>query len=65
MFVSMSSIGYGDWAPVTPAGRAVFCVLSLVAAGSLTVFFSVLADSYAARFSESLVEPLVMLYQHG
>lgn len=39
-FISFSSVGYGDYYPKTPAGRAFFVVWSLVGAGSLTVLFS-------------------------
>ncbi|ORY84113.1 hypothetical protein BCR35DRAFT_340121 [Leucosporidium creatinivorum] len=53
MFISMSSIGYGDYFPSTPAGRAFFVVWALVGAGSLTVFFSVMADAYSSRFKQT------------
>lgn len=48
-----SSIGYGDYAPQTQAGRAFFCVWAILGAGILTVLFSVIADAYTSRFSES------------
>lgn len=48
-----SSVGYGDYAPKTPPGRAFFCIWSLIGAGSLTVLFSVLSEAYSDRFSKS------------
>lgn len=53
VFVMASSIGYGDYAPETQAGRAFFCVWAILGAGILTVLFSVIADAYTSRFSES------------
>lgn len=53
VFVMASSIGYGDYAPQTQAGRAFFCVWAILGAGILTVLFSVIADAYTSRFSES------------
>ncbi|BGP48693.1 Potassium channel [Rhodotorula kratochvilovae] len=53
VFVMSSSIGYGDYSPATQGGRAFFCVWALVGAGTLTVFFSVLADAYTSRFKET------------
>ncbi|GAA6048621.1 hypothetical protein JCM3770_002061 [Rhodotorula araucariae] len=53
VFVMSSSIGYGDYSPSTQGGRAFFCVWALVGAGTLTVFFSVLADAYTSRFKET------------
>lgn len=52
VFVMASSIGYGDYAPETQAGRAFFCVWAILGAGILTVLFSVIADAYTSRFSE-------------
>ncbi|GAA5863027.1 hypothetical protein JCM8547_003660 [Rhodosporidiobolus lusitaniae] len=52
-YISFSSIGYGDYSPVTQGGRAFFCVWALFGAGVLTVFFSVIADAYSQRFSKS------------
>ncbi|GAA5864245.1 hypothetical protein JCM3774_001268 [Rhodotorula dairenensis] len=53
VFVMASSIGYGDYAPKTQAGRAFFCVWAIIGAGILTVLFSVLADAYTNRFKET------------
>lgn len=53
VFVMASTIGYGDYSPQTQSGRAFFCVWAIAGAGILTVLFSVLADAYSARFSES------------
>ncbi|GAA6059810.1 hypothetical protein JCM10212_003705 [Sporobolomyces blumeae] len=52
-FVAISTIGLGDITPVTPAGRAFFCAWSLMGAGILTVFFSILADGYSDQFKET------------
>ncbi|KAG0662125.1 hypothetical protein C6P46_003518 [Rhodotorula mucilaginosa] len=53
VFVMASSIGYGDYAPQTQAGRAFFCVWAILGAGILTVLFSVIADAYTSRFKET------------
>ena len=45
--------GYGDLSPETTAGRALFCFGALIGAGTLAVFFSVLAEAYSTRFSQS------------
>lgn len=39
-FIAFSSIGYGDYAPATPAGRSVFVVWALLGAGAMTVLVS-------------------------
>ncbi|SCV72037.1 BQ2448_4731 [Microbotryum intermedium] len=51
VFMTFTTIGHGDYAPRTPAGRAFFCAWALVGAGVTTVFFSILADSYSSRFN--------------
>lgn len=47
-FVFSSTIGYGDFSPVTPAGRAFFTVWSLFGIGILTILFAVLSDAWAS-----------------
>lgn len=39
-FIAFSTVGLGDYTVKTEGGRACFCVLALVGAGVLTVFFS-------------------------
>lgn len=46
-------IGYGDTSPQTTAGRSFFIIWSLVGAGIITTFFSVLADFYSDRFKQT------------
>ncbi|SGY93202.1 BQ5605_C037g11577 [Microbotryum silenes-dioicae] len=51
VFMTFTTIGHGDYAPRTQAGRAFFSAWALVGAGVTTVFFSILADSYSSRFN--------------
>ncbi|GAA5984386.1 hypothetical protein JCM5350_003343 [Sporobolomyces pararoseus] len=52
-FIAFSTVGLGDYTVKTEGGRACFCVLALVGAGVLTVFFSILADGYSSAFKET------------
>ncbi|GAA5918909.1 hypothetical protein JCM1841_006674 [Sporobolomyces salmonicolor] len=57
-FISFSTIGYGEFTPQTQGGRAFFCAWALAGAGSLTVFFSVIAEAYSSRFKETFQRSL-------
>ncbi|GAA5874174.1 hypothetical protein JCM1840_000375 [Sporobolomyces johnsonii] len=57
-FISFSTIGYGEFTPQTQGGRAFFCAWALAGAGSLTVFFSVIAEAYSTRFKETFQRSL-------
>ncbi|KAK0523326.1 Potassium channel [Tilletia horrida] len=53
-FVFFSTIGYGDFSPTTPSGRAFFIVWALLGVGILTVIFSVLGDAWGTIYKSTL-----------
>ena len=55
--ITLASVGYGDISPVTPVGRAVTVVLSLVGIG----IFAIPAALLASSFSDELVKKRELL----
>ncbi|KAI9069608.1 hypothetical protein FKP32DRAFT_1692107 [Trametes sanguinea] len=53
-FCAFVTTGYGDLAPVTPAGRSVFVVWSLLGVGTLTIVVSVLQEASSSRYKSAL-----------
>ncbi|KAH8927374.1 voltage-gated potassium channel [Atractiella rhizophila] len=53
-YVTFSTIGYGDFTPTTPAGRAFFIAWAIFGISTLTILFSVCAEAWSARFKHSL-----------
>ncbi|KAG2751146.1 voltage-gated potassium channel [Suillus brevipes Sb2] len=53
-FVSFTTIGYGDPAPRTPAGRSVFVVWALLGVATVTVLISVASEAYSKRYKAML-----------
>ncbi|CDO70185.1 hypothetical protein BN946_scf184774.g13 [Trametes cinnabarina] len=53
-FCAFVTTGYGDFAPVTPAGRSVFVVWSLLGVGTLTIVVSVLQEASSSRYKSAL-----------
>ncbi|BGP16694.1 Potassium channel [Rhodosporidiobolus nylandii] len=51
--IAFETVGYGDFAPKTPGGRAFFCFWGLAGAGVLTLFLSILADMVNARYKRT------------
>ena len=51
--VTLSTVGYGDFAPDTAAGKVFAIVYMLVGLGLLTAFVSMLAKQRLARHSQS------------
>ncbi|KAH0834750.1 hypothetical protein J3R83DRAFT_10328 [Lanmaoa asiatica] len=49
-FIAFSTIGYGDLAPTTPAGRSIFVVWALVGVATMTIFISVVSEAYTSRY---------------
>ncbi|GAA6022291.1 hypothetical protein JCM11491_005253 [Sporobolomyces phaffii] len=64
-FIAMSTLGLGDFSPASQGGRAFFCIWSLIGAGILTVFFSVIADEYSAHYKETFQRNLLSTFQRG
>ncbi|KAK0548348.1 Potassium channel [Tilletia horrida] len=53
-FVFFSTIGYGDYSPKTPSGRAFFIVWAMFGVGILTVIFSVLGDAWGSFYKDAM-----------
>ncbi|KAG2135336.1 hypothetical protein DEU56DRAFT_807679 [Suillus clintonianus] len=53
-FVAFTTIGYGDPAPRTPAGRSVFVVWALLGVATVTVLVSVASEAYSKRYKVML-----------
>ncbi|KAG2132703.1 uncharacterized protein EDB93DRAFT_1255121 [Suillus bovinus] len=53
-FVAFTTIGYGDPAPRTPAGRSVFVVWALLGVATVTVLISVASEAYSKRYKAML-----------
>lgn len=53
-FISFTTIGYGDPAPKTPAGRSVFVVWALLGVATVTVLVSVASEAYSKRYKAML-----------
>ncbi|KAF5318422.1 hypothetical protein D9619_010924 [Psilocybe cf. subviscida] len=49
-FVSFTTVGYGDLAPRTPAGRSIFVVWALLGVGTMTILISILAEAYSSGY---------------
>ncbi|KAG0707998.1 hypothetical protein DFH29DRAFT_561772 [Suillus ampliporus] len=66
-FVAFTTIGYGDPAPRTPAGRSVFVVWALLGVATVTVLISVASEAYSRRYKSMLqsdsFERAVTLYR--
>ncbi|GAA5868527.1 hypothetical protein JCM3774_005417 [Rhodotorula dairenensis] len=53
-FETFSTIGYGDFIPYTPAGRAFFVPWSIVGIGNMTLLYSVLSEAWSSRYKSNL-----------
>ncbi|KAI0827166.1 hypothetical protein BC628DRAFT_1409942 [Trametes gibbosa] len=53
-FLAFVTTGYGDFAPVTPAGRSVFVVWALFGVGTLTIVVSVIQEAGSSRYKNAL-----------
>ncbi|KAF8237414.1 voltage-gated potassium channel [Tricholoma matsutake] len=53
-FIAFTTIGYGDYSPKTPAGRAVFIFWALLGVGTVTILISILSEAYSRRYERSL-----------
>ncbi|CAE6474241.1 unnamed protein product [Rhizoctonia solani] len=49
-FCTFSTVGYGDFAPRTPAGRAFFVGWALFGIAAMTILISVLTEAYSSRY---------------
>lgn len=53
-FIAFTTIGYGDPAPRTPAGRSVFVVWALLGVATVTILVSVASEAYSKRYKVML-----------
>ncbi|KAG2340994.1 voltage-gated potassium channel [Suillus weaverae] len=53
-FIAFTTIGYGDPAPRTPAGRSVFVVWALLGVATVSVLVSVASEAYSKRYKVML-----------
>ncbi|KAG8687368.1 hypothetical protein FRC11_007353 [Ceratobasidium sp. 423] len=49
-YCTFSTVGYGDFAPKTPAGRAFFVGWALFGIAAMTILISVLTEAYSSRY---------------
>ncbi|KAG8717946.1 hypothetical protein FRC08_006288, partial [Ceratobasidium sp. 394] len=49
-FCTFSTVGYGDFSPKTPAGRAFFVGWALFGIAAMTILISVLTEAYSSRY---------------
>lgn len=52
-YISLLTIGYGDLAPKTNAGRCFFVIWSLIAVPTMTILVSDLGDTVVAKFKKA------------
>ncbi|KAH7105107.1 voltage-gated potassium channel [Auriculariales sp. MPI-PUGE-AT-0066] len=53
-FITFSTIGYGDFSPSSPAGRAIFSAWALMGVAAMTVLISVLGEVYSDKYHDLL-----------
>ncbi|KAL0957982.1 hypothetical protein HGRIS_000159 [Hohenbuehelia grisea] len=53
-FMAFMTIGYGDFTPVTPAGRSVFVVWALLGIATMTILISIVSEAYSYRYKHAL-----------
>ncbi|KAH9959409.1 hypothetical protein BC827DRAFT_501236 [Russula dissimulans] len=51
-FIAFTTIGYGDLAPETPIGRAIFVVWALFGVGAMTILFAVISDGFSSKYQK-------------
>ena len=50
-FIAFSTVGYGDIAPLSGKGRAIFVFWAVASVAAMTVLISVLAEAYQSQYS--------------
>nr|XP_031860724.1 uncharacterized protein CI109_003767 [Kwoniella shandongensis]KAA5527796.1 hypothetical protein CI109_003767 [Kwoniella shandongensis] len=55
-FVTFTTIGYGEVAPQTPAGRAFFIIWAIFGVATVTLFIAVLIDTYSRLYRKVVVQ---------
>ncbi|KZT52621.1 hypothetical protein CALCODRAFT_486969 [Calocera cornea HHB12733] len=54
-FISFTTLGYGDYSPKSPAGRAIFCVWALAGVAAMTILIAVISEAYSSRYKTVVV----------
>ncbi|KAF7291980.1 Tandem pore domain k+ channel [Mycena indigotica] len=49
-FIAFTTIGYGDYTPLTPAGRSVFVAWALLGVATMTILISVIAEGFSSKY---------------
>ncbi|KZS97352.1 voltage-gated potassium channel [Sistotremastrum niveocremeum HHB9708] len=49
-YITFSTIGYGDYFPVTAAGRSIFIVYALLGVATMTIFISVVSEACSSKY---------------
>lgn len=57
-FIAFTTIGYGDYSPRSPAGRAIFVVWALLGVATMTILISVISDAYGSRYKSAMHTPI-------
>ncbi|GAA6046700.1 hypothetical protein JCM3770_003123 [Rhodotorula araucariae] len=55
-FIYFTTLGLGDYTPVSSAGRAFFVAWSILGIASMTLLLSVLTESWSARYKSSITD---------
>ncbi|KAH9917328.1 uncharacterized protein B0H18DRAFT_1123673 [Fomitopsis serialis] len=53
-FICFMTTGYGDYAPVTPAGRSIFVVWALFGVATMTILVAVIEDAFSAKYQNAM-----------
>ncbi|KAJ7074969.1 hypothetical protein B0H15DRAFT_45155 [Mycena belliarum] len=53
-FIAFTTIGYGDYSPQTPAGRAVFVAWALLGVATMTILISVISEAFSSKYHSVL-----------
>ncbi|TFY70758.1 hypothetical protein EVG20_g2255 [Dentipellis fragilis] len=53
-FITFTTIGYGDFAPVTQVGRAIFIFWALLGVCAMTILISVISDAFSSKYRSAL-----------
>jgi voltage-gated potassium channel len=59
-FVTVTTVGYGDFYPVTPQGRITACVIMGIGIMTLAVVTAQVASSFVSQGSRSALDPAVI-----
>ncbi|KAA1478158.1 voltage-gated potassium channel [Dentipellis sp. KUC8613] len=53
-FITFTTIGYGDLAPVTQVGRAIFIFWALLGVCAMTILISVISDAFSSKYRSAI-----------